>query len=57
MNEAIPIFRSCNVANWIQILVCLRGGYNHIINTDEDPRLRIESFAVINLRGVSSKLY
>jgi hypothetical protein len=25
-----------------------------IINTDEDPGLRIESFAVINLRGVST---
>ena len=25
--------------------------------TDEDPRLRIESFAVVNLRGVSTKLY
>jgi hypothetical protein len=28
----------------------------HIISTDEDPGLRIESFAVINLRGVSTKL-
>ena len=27
---------------------------SHIISTDEDPRLRIESFAVINLRGVST---
>ena len=27
---------------------------NHIISTDEDPGLRIESFAVINLRGVST---
>ena len=26
---------------------------SHIISTDEDPGLRIESFAVINLRGVS----
>ena len=26
----------------------------HIICTDEDPGLRIESFAVINLRGVST---
>ena len=24
---------------------------------DEDPRLRIERFAMINLRGVSTKLY
>jgi hypothetical protein len=31
---------------------------SHIIGTDEDPGLRIESFAVINLRGVSAnKLY
>ena len=29
---------------------------NRIISTDEDPSLRIESFAVINLRGVSTKL-
>ena len=27
-----------------------------IIGTDEDPSLRIESFAIINLRGVSTKL-
>jgi hypothetical protein len=26
----------------------------HIISTDEDPGLRIESFAVINVRGVST---
>jgi hypothetical protein len=26
----------------------------HIISTDKDPGLRIESFAVINLRGVST---
>jgi hypothetical protein len=26
----------------------------HIISTDEDPGLRIESFAVLNLRGVST---
>jgi hypothetical protein len=26
----------------------------HIISTDEDPGLRIESFALINLRGVST---
>jgi hypothetical protein len=26
----------------------------HIISTDEDPGLWIESFAVINLRGVST---
>ncbi len=26
------------------------------ISTDEDPGLRIESFAIIKLRGVSTKL-
>ena len=26
----------------------------YIISTDEDPGLRIESFAAINLRGVST---
>ena len=28
-----------------------------IISTDEDPSLRIESFAIVNLRGVSIKFY
>ena len=28
-----------------------------MISTDEDPTLRIESSAIINLRGVSTKLY
>jgi hypothetical protein len=28
-----------------------------IISTDEDPGLRIESFAVLNLRGVSTNNY
>ena len=27
------------------------------ISTDEDPGLRIESFAIIKLRGVDYKLY
>ena len=27
-----------------------------IISADEDPSLRIESFAIMNLRGVSTKL-
>jgi hypothetical protein len=27
---------------------------SYIISTDEDPGLRIESFAVINLRGAST---
>ena len=29
---------------------------SRIISTDEDPNLRIESFAIVNLRGVSTKL-
>ena len=29
---------------------------NSIISTDEDPSLRIESSAIINLRGVCTKL-
>ena len=33
------------------LLLCI---FFHIISTDEDPGLRIESFAVINLRGVST---
>ena len=28
--------------------------FSHIVSTDEDPGLRIESFAVISLRGVST---
>ena len=28
----------------------------NILRTDEDPSLRIKSFAIINLRGVSAKL-
>ena len=27
------------------------------ISSDDDPSLRIESFAIVNLRGVSTKLY
>jgi hypothetical protein len=49
----------------IKFFICLHGDKNynsfvcgntktHIISTDEDPGLRIESFAVINLRGVSA---
>ena len=29
---------------------------SRIISTDEDPSLRIESSAIINVRGVSTKL-
>ena len=30
---------------------------SRIISTDEDPSLRIESSAIINLRGVSTKFF
>jgi hypothetical protein len=33
------------------LIICI---IYHIISTDEDPGVRIESFAVINLRGVST---
>ena len=36
----------------IPIIIIIIG----IISTDEDPSLRIESSAIINLRGVSTKL-
>jgi hypothetical protein len=36
------------------MITCPNCSNTHIINTDEDPGLRIESFAVINLRGVST---
>ena len=41
-----------------RIVCCLPtvGSNNSIISTDEDPSLRIESSAIINLRGVSTKL-
>ena len=43
----------------ISIRIFISANYtsiNSIINTDEDPSLRIESSAIINLRGVSTKL-
>ena len=43
-----------------KLITELYGEYTHssfrIIRTDEDPSLRIESSAIINLRGVSTKL-
>ena len=32
------------------------GFISRISQTDEDPSLRIESFAIINLRGISTKI-
>jgi hypothetical protein len=37
-----------------KVISQLQFNKSHIISTDEDPVLRIESFAVINLRGVST---
>ena len=31
-------------------------GFSYITSTDEDSSLRMENFAIINLRGVSKKL-
>jgi hypothetical protein len=36
------------------VLIISANNSSHIISTDENPGLRIESFAVINLRGVST---
>ena len=41
--------RKLGSSSVLLILLC-------IISTDENPSLRIESFAIINLRGVSTKL-
>ena len=38
-----------------ELSICKLGSSSVLI-TDEDPSLRIESFAIINLRGVSTKL-
>ena len=40
-------------------MIIYRMIYRMVINpeNDEDPSLQIESFAIINLRGVSTKLY
>ena len=56
-----------------KFLVCLHGDYQSkynfvatprkfiisklIVSTDEDPSLRIEIFAIVNLRDVATKLY
>jgi hypothetical protein len=39
---------------FITAKLSIRKPKSHIISTDEDPGLWIESFAVINLRGVST---
>ena len=41
---------------FINLLLLLFKSRRPIISTDEDPSLRIESSAIINLRGVSTKL-
>ena len=38
------------------LIIRANNSANSIISTDEDPSLRIESSAIMNLRGVSTKL-
>ena len=44
--------RKLGSSSVLKIMQCI-----NTISTDEDPSLRIESFAMVNLRGVSTKLY
>ena len=51
-------FIPCILGNYL-VFMYKKGRVNsnsRIISTDEDPSLRIESSAIINLRGVSTKL-
>ena len=50
------IMAELSIRTWIFISANNTIIYNSIISTDEDPSLRIESSAIINLRGVSTKL-
>jgi hypothetical protein len=50
VNLLLQSFRSVSPS---VLIICSTELY-YIISTDEDPGLRIESFAVINLRGVST---
>ena len=43
--------RKLRSSSVLMIMQCI------IISADQDPSLRIESFAIKNLRGVSTKLY
>ena len=43
-------------AVWLTKNLGRSGIIKHITKTDEDPSLRIESFAIIHLRGISTKL-
>ena len=56
MNEDVR--RKC-YSNFVKKINVIKNTHNfvHYSSTDEDPSLRIESFAMINLRGVSTKLY
>jgi hypothetical protein len=52
-------FNRCKLHNTFCLLehhvnLLLQSFRSHIISTDEDPGLRVQSFAVINLRGVST---
>ena len=48
--------RKLGSSSVLVILIFISANNNSIISTDEDPSLRIESSAIINLRGVSTKL-
>ena len=55
VNLSLQSYRSVSPGSSLVLIICACNIIsNHIISTDEDPGLRIESFAVINLRGVST---
>ncbi len=50
--ELKPFFLKCSRKMIVQFLLPI---YREIISTDEDPGLRIESFTIIKIHGVSTK--
>ena len=58
-SSSVLIIRLFEFTRPSQVRMYKKGRVNsnsRIIRTDEDPSLRIESSAIINLRGVSTKL-
>ena len=53
-SHALFIYKSVVITTLLYIKRACELNKSHIISTDEDPGLRIESFAVINLRGFST---
>ena len=51
------MFKSSAVKNMMPLASLAAIIISTVVSADEDPSLRIESFAIINLRGVSTKLY